>query len=188
MFALYSLLLTLLPSSRILNVGAVSLMSLESLANASVSVAKFSFALANFSRMISLNSCNSSSEYLTRLSSIFDLFFSFLLSVFAILTSFIQQSRNNSRHETTYLPLFLLLIPIYYIDIISFSFEEVTSSAFLINLSVISCISFSKDFTSSSGTPLSFNFFIFSKSAAIFRRFGQNNPHAGLSLILLSQG
>ena len=27
-----------------------------------------------------------------------------------------------------------------------------------------------------------------SKSAAIFRRFGQNNPHAGLSLILLSQG
>ena len=27
-----------------------------------------------------------------------------------------------------------------------------------------------------------------SKSAAIFRRFGQNNPHVGLSLILLSQG
>ena len=27
-----------------------------------------------------------------------------------------------------------------------------------------------------------------SKSAAIFRKFGQNNPHAGLSLILLSQG
>ena len=26
-----------------------------------------------------------------------------------------------------------------------------------------------------------------SKSAVIFRRFGQNNPHAGLSLILLSQ-
>ena len=27
-----------------------------------------------------------------------------------------------------------------------------------------------------------------SKSAEIFRRFGQNNPHGGLSLILLSQG
>ena len=27
-----------------------------------------------------------------------------------------------------------------------------------------------------------------SKSAAIFRKFGQSNPHAGLSLILLSQG
>ena len=27
-----------------------------------------------------------------------------------------------------------------------------------------------------------------SKSAEIFQRFGQNNPHGGLSLILLSQG